>query len=334
ANRNWEDDSALPRTARSADFADIARQLIEFDAGDGIDVALGGGRRQFLAEPEGGRRDGRNLAKEWTKGRAAARTVLSGTALRALDLAGTNRLLGLFAESHLNFEADRAGSDEPSLAEMTEAALAILSRNPRGYVLVVEGGRIDHGHHAGNAHRALRDTLAFDEAVALAMAKVDPDETLVVVTADHGHTLSMGGYAPRGNPILGLVTGADPFGEDTSGKPAPDLSGRPFTTLHYANGPGYAGETDRQPAGAKRFPHRPKTAKPASKRPELSQEQATDADYLQGALIPLRAETHGGADVPLFATGPGAFVFHGVQEQHFIFHAIVSALGWESEEAG
>lgn len=69
--------------------------------------------------------------------------------------------------------------------------------------ILISGGRIDHGHHAGVAYNALLDTLAFEEAVEKALEMVDLDDTLVIVTADHGHVMTMAGYPSRGNPILG-----------------------------------------------------------------------------------------------------------------------------------
>jgi len=131
-------------------------------------------------------------------------------------------------------------------------------------------------------------------------------DTLIVVTADHSHTLTLAGYPTRGNPILGLVRGNDERG-DPSGKPMLDANGRPYTTLGYANGPGYKGSAGR---------------------PDLSQVDTGNAKYLQESTVPLDAETHGGEDVPLYAGGPGAQLFHGVQEQSYIYHAIVAALGW------
>ena len=70
---------------------------------------------------------------------------------------------------------------------------------------MVEAGRIDHGHHEGSAYRALVETVAMADAVDVANKMTNPNETLVVVTADHGHTMSMGGYQKRGNPIFGLT---------------------------------------------------------------------------------------------------------------------------------
>lgn len=93
---------------------------------------------------------------------------------------------------------------------MVELSIRRLAGETGGYVLLVEGGRIDHAHHGGNAYRALTDAAAFDEAVARALALVDLDESLIITTADHSHTLTMSGYPQRGNPILGTVAFGEP----------------------------------------------------------------------------------------------------------------------------
>ena len=69
--------------------------------------------------------------------------------------------------------------------------------------LTFTGGRIDHGHHGNLPKKALEDTVAFSDAVQKAVDLTDEDDTLIVVTADHSHVFTVGGYAPRGNPILG-----------------------------------------------------------------------------------------------------------------------------------
>ena len=330
-HRDWEDDSALPEAARAADFPDIARQLLEFPhgAGDGLDVALGGGRRHFLPAGEGaiGRRnDGRDLTAEWAAA-PDARYVTSRAELMKVE-PGT-RVLGLFSSSHMKWEVDRALAPEgqPSLADMTRKAIELLSANPRGFILMVEAARIDHGHHASNAYRALTETVELSQAVAVALEATDPDTTLVLVTADHGHVLSMTGYPTRGNPILGLVSGNNNTGEP-DGEPDRDLLGLPFTTLQYANGPGYPGASGAQPEGPKHFPHFPTKAWPASGRPDLSGVDTREPGYLQASAVPLPVERHGGEDVAVYAGGPGAHLFHGVQEQSYLYHAIVAALGW------
>jgi alkaline phosphatase len=160
-----------------------------------------------------------------------------------------DRLLGLFEPSHVQYEADRANDvgGEPSLSEMATTAVDFLSKNRNGYFLMVEGGRIDHAHHAGNAYRALTDTIAFSDAIRDVAAKVSSD-TLIVVTADHSHTFTIAGYPVRGNPILGLVTepGFTLGAQNTVKTTVPtDMLGLPYTTLGYANGPGYTGASSQ-----------------------------------------------------------------------------------------
>ena len=304
ADRNWEDDSRLSEAATAAGCRDIARQLVEFDRGDGIEVALGGGRGHFLpaGEPDpeypeqtGFRKDGRNLVAEWLAGDGRA-YVWNLDQLLAADVASARQVLGLFQPSHMQFEADRAQDAEPSLADMTEFALQRLMGQGPGYLLMVEGGRIDHAHHFGNAYRALHDTLALDAAVARAAAMTDSANTLILVTADHSHTLTISGYPRRGNPILGKV-------EVAPGRIMPDERGRPYTTLGYANGPGWQATL-----------------------PDLADVDTQAADYRQIAAVPLGIETHGGEDVAAYAQGPGAAGVAGVMEQNRLYDVLFEGL--------
>ncbi|HVH17435.1 MAG TPA: alkaline phosphatase [Myxococcota bacterium] len=339
-DRDWESDARLSDAARADGFPDIARQLVEFRAGDGLDVAFGGGRAFFLptaaqdpeyAEQRGERRDDRDLTAEWVAKGPQRRFVWNRSGFTDLDAKTSPQVLGLFEPSHLKFEVLRASDPggEPSLAEMTAKAIELLRGRGRGFVLMVEGGRIDHGHHAGSAYLALNEAVSFSRAVEAGLARVDLADTLVVVTADHSHTLTMAGYPQRGNPILGLAVGTDEHGKPGT-QPTLDLAGRPYTTLGYANGPGHPGETDQQPAGPKRFPHRPKKASgAATTRPDLREVDTQAPTYLQESAVPLESETHGGEDVAIYAGGPGAQLFHGVQEQSYVYHAIAAALGWD-----
>ncbi len=310
-DRDWEADADMPPSAHGAGCRDIAAQFVDFPHGDGIDVALGGGRANFLPRQAGGRRrDGRDLIAAWRTRHPRGRVVTTASALAALAPGQDGPLLGLFAPSHLAFDHDRRRdrSDQPSLARMTEAAIRLLQARTagraRGFFLMVEGGRIDHAHHAGNAFRALDEGRAFAEAIARALTLVDPADTLVLVTADHSHTLAIAGYPPRGNPILGF---SRRIVSDGDGHHALALAadGRPYATLGYLNGPG---------AG------RRLTA--------ATDEKAVLApDYRQEAAIPLRSETHSGEDVPLYAIGPGAQLARGVLEQNALYHLMTAALG-------
>ncbi len=345
--RFWEDDSRMTPEARKAGFPDIARQLVELPHGDGIEVALGGGRNHFRptseVDPEdpsarGGRVDGRDLVREWQAGRPGSAYVWNRDGLRAIDRVKTTRLLGLFEPGDMKWEGERARdrAGEPSLAEMTSLAIDLLARDPDGFFLMVEGGRIDHGHHVGSAYHALNDTIALSDAVKVALERTNPRDTLVVVTADHSHTLTISGYAKRGNPILGKSVAVDWLSEDTD-TVGLDALDRPYTTLSYANGPGYTGASQSQPEGPHHLPHEPCDERPpyachyrgiTAGRPDLSAVDTTSPDFLQEATVPMLQETHGGEDVPVYAGGARAALFHGVKEQNYLYHAMVEALGW------
>jgi alkaline phosphatase len=320
--RGWQSDHDMPTPSKIAGCRDIARQLVEFQLGGGIDVVLGGGRGKFLpstvADPEGGgatgeRDDRRDLTAEWAKKAKNGAYVWNQQQFTAIDPKKVDRLLGLFNRAEMSFEADRKADvgGEPSLPEMTKKAVAILKKNPKGFFLLVEGGRIDHAHHMGNAYRALDETREFSNAVRAALAATDLKDTLVIVTADHGHVLTMGGYAKRGNPILGKVSGNDDSGKSNDG-PQAALDGKPYTTLGYMNGPGAIAV--RNAASAER------------ERRDLSDVDTTKPDYLQQALVPLSKETHSGEDVPVYAGGPWAQLFHRTVEQNYIFHVMRHAL--------
>ena len=332
--RNWENDTDLPEAAKAAGCIDIARQLVESPYGNGPDVLLGGGRKSFMPvdqrDPEyddrvGERLDGRDLIAHWQHRHPRGQYVWNARQLAAAPANGP--LLGLFEPDHMQYEHDRARdrAGEPSLADMTRAAIARLARNRNGYVLLVEGGRIDHAHHAGNAHRALTDTIALSDAVQAATQLTPAQDTLILVTADHGHTLSMVGYPTRGNPILGKVRGGS--GESsTPGQLAMDATGLPYATLSYANGPGYAGATDQQPEGPKRANFEASGFRQAEKgRPDLRDVDTEHPDHLQEAMLPLASETHGGDDVGVWAQGPGSEAVRGTLEQNTVFHLLLQA---------
>jgi alkaline phosphatase len=158
----------------------------------GVDVLLGGRKQFFLPEAAGGKRkDGRDLVEE---ARRAGYAVV-GTASE-LQQASGGKILGLFNMGNMAFELDRAKTAEPSLAEMTAKTLEVLAKNPKGFFVMIEGGRIDHAAHRNDAAATIRDTLAFDDAVGVALEfqRRNPD-TLIIVTADH----ETGGMALIGN---------------------------------------------------------------------------------------------------------------------------------------
>ncbi|KIQ77803.1 alkaline phosphatase [Aeromonas sp. L_1B5_3] len=299
--------------------ADIAAQLVPGGAGynsalkGGVDVVLGGGSSFFLPKADKGKReDGRNLISEMK-----AKGYQFAGNLDELNKAEAGKpLLGLFGASHMKYDLDRPAS-EPSLAQMTLAAIKQLKEKKQGYFLMVEGGRIDHALHDTNAKRALQDTLAFDNAIKATLdevKKTDPElkNTLIVVTADHDHTLVLNGYAKRtgkttaDNPgVLGLVKNYE------TGEPSKDADGMPYTIIGFGNGYN-------------------RVDGPRSSVAPLDDATVSANDYHQEVVVKVGEignETHGGTDVFLGAIGRGADSFHGSLDNTAVFGKVKAAAG-------
>ncbi|XP_038075939.1 alkaline phosphatase-like isoform X2 [Patiria miniata] len=302
-DRGWENNADIPAAEAALGCTDIAHQLVTL--GQNIKVIMGGGRREMIPDNftdyeypalTGQRTDGRNLVDEWlaSKDAQTSHFVWNLDRFNEVDPENTEYLLGLFESSHMQYEAER--TNEPSIAEMTEKAIRILQKDSDGFFLMVEGGRIDHAHHGGFAGYALNDTVAFDAAVAKAMELTNEEDTLIIVTADHSHVMTLGGYPSRGNPILGLYD----LGVGTDGLP--------FTSIGYANGPG--GIADR--VSYEMF----------GQRRNLTDADTETPRFIQPAIVPRDSESHGGEDVAIYANGPMSHLFHGVHEQHYIAHVV------------
>jgi len=308
AQRNWED--AVPEGCDGS--RDIATQL--YDAMDSglLDFAMAGGFRHFAPEGyemnglTGGRPDDVNLVEQAME--AGFQFATDTASFEALVLDHSTPILGLYENSHMQYEFDR--TDEPSLSEMTAAAIEYLSNNEDGYYLQIEAGRVDHALHGGNLHRVMVDGVAFANAVSTAMEMTDPAETLIIVTADHEHAIAFNGYCGRGSSITGLCYGIDNLGIAHNGEPELADDGLPYTVAGFLNG-----------AGSVLVPSEDGNAFVGS-RPELTEEEATDPDYLQQALIPKSSETHSGEDVAVYARGPFAHLVDGTIEQNVIFHVM------------
>uniref|UniRef100_A0A803TYB8 alkaline phosphatase n=1 Tax=Anolis carolinensis TaxID=28377 RepID=A0A803TYB8_ANOCA len=217
--------------------------------------------------------------------------VWNKTALDAVNEHTTNYLMGLFEPKDMNYELERNNKTDPSIVEMTEKAIRILRKNPKGFFLFVED-KIDHGHHSSKARHALTEAVMMDRAIERAVELTDASETLTVVTADHSHVFTFGGSTPRGNNILGLA-------------PKMAMDNRSYTSILYGNGPGYALKDGT--------------------RQNVSSVALDKMDYRQQAAVPLASETHGGEDVAIMAQGPMAHLFHGIQEQNYIAHVMAYA---------
>ena len=301
-DRNYE--ASVPEGCDTQ--VDIATQLIDAMEAGIIDVAMGGGMRNFHGEDGGRREDGVNLI-ERAQG-LGAHFASDQASFEAAPTDGTP-ILGLFENSHMMYEADR--TDEPSLAEMTGAAIQALAAKAgdNGFFLQVEAGRVDHANHAGNLARVVRDQKAFADAVAMADEMTDDADTLIIVTADHEHAIAFNGYCGRGSDILGLCMGINGAGVEHNGEAELASDGKPYTVAGYLNGPGSV--LIEQPDGSY-----------FGTRPNVTEEDATDLDYPQQALVPKSSETHAGEDVAVYAKGPWSHLFDGTIEQNVIFHVM------------
>ncbi|XP_037938274.1 membrane-bound alkaline phosphatase-like [Teleopsis dalmanni] len=296
ANREWENDAKIMEDeCDPTDNVDIARQLVEWEVGRNLRVIMGGGRRNFINETEldesdieGRRTDGRNLIEEWLTEKKERNVrgeyVWHKQDLLATDLSKVDYLLGLFSSSHCPYHGDleREGLEDevPSLSEMTEAAIEMLSHSKDGYFLFVEGAKIDMAHHDTRARRSMEETEEFAKAVEVALSMTNEKDTLIVVTSDHSHTMTISGYPDRDDDILGL----------NSENAADDL---PYNILSYANGPGYEKTYSK------------------NGRKDLSDKDFTNPTRKYMATAPLESETHGADDVGIFAKGPYAHYFSG-----------------------
>jgi alkaline phosphatase len=306
--------------------------------GDGVNVLMGGSQAHWApqADPSTDKRD--LFAELAALGYTVAKTKAD---FDAVSPAATTKLIGVFSpKSHLDYELDRvknAVPTQPSLSEMTVKAIDVLQNaahvaGDKGFFLMVEGGRIDHALHATNAKRALVDTIAFDDAIKAALGKVDLKDTLVVVTADHDHTMAINGYGRRTGPttaqepgILGTVQNAD-------GSNALDADGLPYTILAFGNGvrrPDVRG-TDDLKGLVEASNGNPKVA--AGNVITVDPAASTAADsYYQVAGVGTNgagSETHGGSDVMLMATGAGSARFKGTIDNTQVFQLVKAALGW------
>ncbi|KAL5283503.1 hypothetical protein ACFFRR_006025 [Megaselia abdita] len=298
ANRMWQSDSDVLADGEDPVVCkDIASQLIHSFPGKNFDVIFGGGRTNFLPKrtfdetnAEGLRSDGRNLINQWKAYHPEGTYITNRDQLLSLPINNTKRVLGLFHAQDLDFHQYSDKAYQPTLEEMTEAAIKVLSRNQNGYVLFVEGGRIDHGNHFTRAHLALDECNEFDKAIENAAKRTNPYETLTVVTSDHSHPVSVAGYGPRGNDVLGLVEGMS------------DLNGHGFAVLNYPVGPDqYIGK-------------------------DIKQEFTDRLEFPSPSYINSFIGNHGGDDVSVYAKGPYSHLFTGSMEQNEIPHKIAYAL--------
>ncbi|XP_063985258.1 alkaline phosphatase-like isoform X2 [Diachasmimorpha longicaudata] len=313
SNRKWECEREIPKSSSAC--KDIARQLIEDSPGKDIKVIMGGGRQMLKSNVTGTKSDpidtwacyssdGRDLLSDWQNDKAERnlryKLVQNTNELRNVDAAEVDYLMGIFANGHISMDwnRDTGPTGQPSLEEMTKMAIKVLEKETKGFLLVVEGGLIDFAHHRGHAAQALRETVRLSDAINTTLELVNLDDTLVIVTSDHSHSLMFNGYSDRGSSILGI-----------SQKSKMDQI--PYTILSYGTG------------GPNNMAYELKGGN--ASRIDPSKFNTSDFTYSQQATIITNEAYHGGGDVPIYAIGPFAHLIHSTHEQNYVAHVIAYA---------
>jgi len=340
---NTEIEDATPagmvaHVRRRSDYDDIVRMFYELRP----EVMMGGGSAFFLPKSDkaGRRKDENNYLEKFRGlGYALVRTAAEMQATAADQ--GTARLLGLFHSGNLDGALDRrilkkgtvaAYPDQPDLADQTQAAIDILSRNPNGFVLMVESGLIDKFSHVLDWERAVYDTIMLDNAVAVAKRfAAGRDDTLIIVVADHAHPVSIIGTYDDARPGERLRDKLGVYNEakfpnypkaDKDGYPASiDVSRR----LAFV----FAGFPDHCASG-KPFLGGP--FKPTEEKDDKAVANETyctpQATRMEGNLpLAQRQGVHAADDVVLTAMGPGAELFKGRVDNTYVFKVMATALG-------
>lgn len=233
-NRFFESDTDIVTYGENQNgpCTDIATQLITQEPGKNFDVMLGGGMGKFLPQSitdkfgnKGERSDGVNLLSKWQSLHPEGALAYNRNQLLSVDAKRIPRLIGLFNSGVMDFHKLADPAQKPTLEEMTKKAIEVVSQNDEGYFLFIEGGLVDYGNHYNLPQMGLDEVHELSKAVETALGMTNPDETLIVVTSDHAHPLSISGYPGRGTNILGLNQ------HDT------DINGVKYATLNYAVGP-------------------------------------------------------------------------------------------------
>ncbi|XP_061386482.1 membrane-bound alkaline phosphatase-like [Musca vetustissima] len=301
ANRLYESDADVLQFGQdNATCIDIAQQLVRQEPGRNFNIMMGGGMEKFIPFYQrdahgnfGMRQDGRNLISQWQDEHPRGQVVTNRDELLKINTSEITHLMGVFQSKALDYHILANHSKQPSLSEMTEVALKLLQKNENGYFIFIEGGHIDTAHHENKAAVALEETLEFEKAIQLARDMTDVKDTLIVVTADHGHPLTMVGYPNRGNPILGL------------NKHDRARDGLKFSTLNYPLGPEQYVDSNGRRLNLDRIPRTIESVFPS--------------------YIKTSAGHHSGEDVGIFSSGPFAHLFTGVLQQHTIPHLMAYA---------
>jgi alkaline phosphatase len=329
----------VAHTRRRADKDIIAEQLFL----SGADVVMGGGSAWFLPQGTAGskRKDTNNYIDLFQRAGFAFATTEREMKAAAAD-GKTTRLLGLYHLDNMDGALDRRflkkGTvakfpEQPDLADMTRAAIEVLSRNKEGFVLMVEAGLIDKYNHPLDWERSVYDTIMLSNAVQVAKDFAGKrNDTLIIVTPDHTHGVSIVGTiddtksAAQSRDKVGVYSDAGfpnyPEPDRDGYPPSVDVSRR--LAMFYGNFPDYY-ETFH--------PHLEDPNVPAVKKGEVyvANEQYKDVPgaVLRTGNLPRSADTgtHTADDAIVTAIGPGSEEFHGFMENVEVFRVMVGALG-------
>jgi alkaline phosphatase len=328
-------------TRRRAEYISIMDQML--NPSQMPDVVMGGGSASLLPQstPGSRRKDNRDLIKEFeAKG---YQFVGTRSELRAADAPA--KLLGLFHLGNMNVYLDKAVfkkdtvlktfTDQPMLWEMTDKALEILGKSPHGFFLMVEGASIDKQAHVLDWERTVWDAIEMDRAVGVAKrwAAANGYDTLIIVTADHAHGMSITGTywegdGKKGREAVRVYADAKfPDYQDTDGDGFPDKVAvtRPLI-VHWANHPEFYEnyKVNDEPLSP--------TVQEGDKW--VANKQRNGDGELQTGNLPWNAnnEVHTVEDVPLTASGPGAEQFHKTIDNTEVFFAIVNALRLDARQ--
>jgi alkaline phosphatase len=325
-------------TRRRAEKAAINTQIFDLKP----EVILGGGSAYFLPQSVAGSK--RKDDADHIEGFKEAGYTLATTKgeLEAAAGSNTGKVLGLFHTGNMDTTLDREflkkGTvdkfpEQPGLVDMTKAAIGQLSKNAEGFVLIVEAANVDKMSHPLDWDRAVVDTIEFDKAIGVAreFAEKNPD-TLIVVTGDHTHGVS----------IIGTVDDEKPG--DQMREKVGTYAEAGFPNYVDSNGDGYPDSVDvsrRLFLAANNGPDHYETFRPKLDGPFVPAIQDENKKYIAneaykdvpGAVfvegnIPRDGDTgvHAVDDVVLQATGPGSENFRGYMEQSDVYRVIAEAL--------
>ncbi|MFZ5650089.1 MAG: alkaline phosphatase [Bacillota bacterium] len=325
----------LAHTRRRSEMNAIAEQML--DPVRRPDVILGGGSSHFLPQstPGSKRKDDRNLISEFEQ----AGFAFAGDRTSLAQAGTPDKLLGLFHLSNMNTYIDRevtkntavlkSFTDQPTLWEMTDKAIQVLSKSPNGFFLMVEGASIDKQAHPMDWERSIYDAIELDKAVGVAKRfAAQNSDTLIIVTADHSHGMSITGTyheldGKTGREGVRVYADAGfPTFEDKDGDGFPDNPGPDVTlAVGWANHPDYRDDFKFNPS-----PLEPAVVLDGKAVPNP---QRDPAGVLLTGNLPIRDnnEVHTADDVPVTASGPGAGHFNGILDNTELFYGMVNALG-------